>query len=213
MWKLLKSEFQYNKAAVSMTYAIAVIYLFADFIWRLGGIYVMFGNTAPVIFIAIAVILSKYSKEKRLRFHLCLPMALKQVSAARFLFILLFQTGLFLLWFTDFLFRYAGLDNEAHWSLFAMHAYVLILVGFFVIHHDSGHFRTGKPRIIYLSLAILFLAWIAWLLMKGHIEIRHFVFGSTFKKNFLDVFFYYLACTSLVYVSHAVFMRRISYKD
>lgn len=211
MWHVLKAEFEYNKNTIIFAYCIAFLAFIAGLVWELAGVYSLVTITFLLVFFSIAGMGSRTDKERRDRFYVKLPISLKQTSILRFLFPLLFYLGIFVLWIGAFFIHHIGHENHVFWSLIGMSALLFILIAFFTLYHDLGHFNTGKYRIIYICCLLLFFAGLVQLLIKGYLSTKIISFGNNIHKTFWDAGGYALICFGMLYLNHHIFLRRKSY--
>ena len=207
MWQMLKTEFEYNKGVVIPAYLVAVFISLLD----LDGVYGLSAACAIIYFVCIPIMTIRMDKEKRDRLYLRLPLALKEASAARLLFIILFQGGLFFLWSIVFFTGHFGHDNQAIWTMITTSAFVIMVITFFAIYHDLGYFNTPTYRIIYFTILILFFVGLIGSIMNGYISPEAISFGNKHQKIFWDTIIYGLLCSGMVYFNYHLFMWRKSY--
>ena len=207
MWQTLIAEFKYNKGVVIPAYLVAVFML----LWDLDGVYGLSAACAIIYFVCIPIMTIRMDKEKRDRLYLRLPLALKEASATRLLFIILFQGGLFFLWSIVFFTDHFGHDNQAIWTMITTSAFVIMVITFFAIYHDLGHFNTPMYRIIYFTILILFFVGLIGSIMNGYMPPEAISFGNKHQKIFWDTIIYGLLCSGMVYFNYHLFMWRKSY--
>ncbi len=211
MWQVLKAEFAYNKRIVLIAYLFTLLILLA---WRrseAADLYLLSAATTVIFFVAIAIMTSKIDKEKRDRLYVMLPVTLRQVSAIRLLFVVLFQAGIFFFWGVIFFLDHLGPDNQAVWTMITTSAFVIIIIEFFALYHDLGYFQTGTYRMIYIATLILFFSGLIWSITNGLLNPEVISFGNTVRKTLLDAVAYSLICFAMLYFNHQLFKRRKSY--
>lgn len=211
MWKMLKAEFEYNKGVVIPAYLVAVLMLLLGRIWDLDGVYGLGAACAIIYFVCIPIMMIRMDKEKRDRLYLRLPLALKEASAARLLFYILFQGGLFFLWSIVFFTDHFGHDNRAIWTMITTSAFVIMVITFFAINHDLGYFNTPMYRIIYFTILTLFFVGLIGSIINGYVSPEAISFGNKHQKIFWDTIIYGLLCLAMVYFNYHLFMWRKSY--
>ena len=211
MWQTLIAEFKYNKGVVIPAYLAAVLMLLLGRIWDLDGVYGLSAATTIIYFVCIPIMAMRSDKEKRDRLYLRLPLTLKQTSATRLLFMILFQGGLFFLWGIVFFTDHLGHDNQAIWTMMTTSAFVIMVIMFFAINHDLGYFNTPIYRIFYFTILILCFTGLIVSVISGNVNAETISFGNKHQKVFWDTIIYGVLCFGLVYFNYRLFMWRKSY--
>ena len=108
MWQVLKAECEYNKGIVLTAYSLTSLTLIICWQLEVGGVYLLSAATTIIFFFSIPIMGSRSDKEKRDRLYVGLPVSLKQISANRLLFMILFQAGIFFIWGIIFFLQHFG---------------------------------------------------------------------------------------------------------
>ena len=200
MWKILKTEISYYKTILIIAYSIVLIL-------QIDGLYGKIGITMAIVLIVYSFINSESQKERRNRFHVSLPIPIRQLSIIHLLIMLFFQSGMFIIWLLIFLKDHFGIDNAAIWSMLYANAFTLIVIYLLFIFNDLGFYGRKKYRIYFIIMIAFVLIAYAMLLYFGYMR-SLFVFGSEFSKSPLEALISNLILFGTFYLAHVVFVHR-----
>jgi len=212
MWSILRADVTYHKWILVVAYVIGVLVLVGDAVLGIFSIDMLMGITTLSFYASMWIIGANENKERRDRFHTALPNPMKQLGAARLLFVVLFQAGMLLLWFTLFLGKYTSQADRIVWNMLSINALNVIVVCLFVIHHDLGFFRTRAYRIPFLAAVLSAFSLLILLSIDGLIHYP-LNFGPDVRISPLETMIYHILCVGLIYFDFVLFVRRRSYLE
>jgi len=229
MWRLLRAEFSYNKANISLVFLFICIFLYImiyDWPGPLKSItfsmwFAYVGESVGIgIFIRSAK--SRKHKEKRERMHVLLPLSTKQIALSRIVLPILFWMGfIFWFWLNILIFRGENIDTTIVWVIFSITGHYLCFNAAVYINYDLDYYLIEKRKKVLLK--IISICWIAalasillWFFM-GALDregpslirsLREYLFFSPWGA------FGFLAIGLLsTYLCLIIFMKRRSYVE
>ncbi len=165
MWKIVRSEFIYNKFSMIFLYVFILTIFSAVFAsgWSsaeqdVPGLTTIMGVTLMVIH--FLKILSRFTREKFDRIFIMLPISMFKIAVARLLFIITNWTILLLLfWLGLLIFRMDSFEMWIFWFMASITGIILSINAWPVIHRDLLFYLKEQYQKIILSIiyAAIFL--------------------------------------------------------
>jgi len=203
MWRILKAELSYNKLMLFIAYGL-VIFL------KFGTIYQEIISSLIIAFISIGIMGSESDKERRERLHVLLPIPIRKISFARLLFLIIFQSVMFILWMTTSAFETVENNQLVIWIMLTANALFLILINLLIIYTDLGFYLNKSWRYIFWGIVFLLVPVSAWLVYNGHLLL--FLRGDAQTSSIiLETLVYNFICLGFFYSSYKIFIARKSY--
>lgn len=219
MWQILKTEFDYNKSAITIAFIISILVLLVAGLISLNeseSADSAFFTTnllsgVMVVYLFLLIYLgSQYSQEKRDRFHTLLPVSSKQFSLERLIFIVLLQSGFAVMLIVSSVVFSKSFDSTNLFYIISSQAFFFIITASIVIFMDLGHFGTHTYRMIYIGLVFALIGFIIWLALFDYLVlVLKFIFEPYLTP--IGVAVYTALAIGLFYLSAGIFMRRKVY--
>ena len=207
MIQLLKEDYKYHAVAIFVVYCIGIIMLLLDLLWSKINIDAAMGTTTVAFFVGMITMGITEDSETRERLQALLPISLRQFSAERLLFVLVFQAGIALLWMLHMVLKYSDEAGRIMLNIFSNTGYNLLFVMFFVVYGDLGGFGRRIWRILFFIFGLSVLAFLIYLSVLNVIDFP-ISYSDEMRRTFAEGFLYMAISVILIIFDYIIFLRR-----
>ncbi len=207
MIQLLKEDYKYHAVAIFVVYCIGIIMLLLDLLWSKINIDAAMGTTTVAFFVGMITMGITEDSETRERLQALLPISLRQFSAERLLFVLVFQAGIALLWMLHMVLKYSDEAGRIMLNIFSNTGYNLLFVMFFVVYGDLGGFGRRIWRILFFIFGISVLAFLIYLSVLNVIDFP-VSYSDEMRRTLGEGFLYILLSGGLIVFDFFIFLKR-----
>ena len=217
MWKIIKTEIQYHKTTITLSYTAGVLFLifavFSGLLQRMDSPMSTWSLMSVVTsaYIFLLIYIGSYDEtEKRERLHALLPIPRHQLGVARVALLILLQAGFSVIWFIGVMAAGKGFELTFLYYMLSSNAFFCLIVALIAIFMDLGHFGKNIYRYLFLGFWALFVILILWLTLAGRIiPLLEYIFLPYTTLTGATVFVSIAAV--LFYLDVIIYTRRKSY--
>ncbi len=219
MFKILISELEYYKYFFIFIYGLILLFFLGTIKNEEIDLYFFMSNSSIIFYISVGIFGSASDKEKRERFQSLLPFSVNTMGKQRLLFVILYQTSVFLLWLVIYVTGYIQENSDLIWTMISINMFNLIIICLFVIYTDLGFYgiRFHKPIVALIIAGSIFLYAITMLNIKNYV-FSEFSFETPLFSAYMDfiklpygALFMTMFAGILYYLSYIIFINRKSY--
>jgi hypothetical protein len=167
MWRLLKTEFEYDRFVLGMCFSFVTIISFVFLILGGGDLEKSIPAYRAVLICSAAIVwfnsLVKLQKEKRECIQMKIPVGIRTIGLSRLLYLCIFWiiiAGLFFI--INWIVKGHTLDLTDVTSTFSMTGILFMANAFTLLQKDLRYFYTGKHAKFLLSVLFFILICIAY---------------------------------------------------
>ena len=219
MFKIIFSELEYYKYFFIFIYGLMFLLFLGTIKYDHIDLYSYMSNSSIIFYISIGIVGSASDNEKRERFQSLLPFSVKTMGKQRLLFVIFYQTSVFLLWLVIYVMGYIPENSALIWTMISINMFNLILICLFVIYTDLGFYgvRFHKPIVASIIAGSIFLYSITMLNIKSYV-FAAFNFETPLFSTYMDfiklpygALFMTMFAGILYYLSYIIYVNRKSY--